>query len=111
MEPAESPAGEGLTKVGSYRPHAKPKPKMVYDGLLFHDLRRTFVRNAVRSHVPDKVAMAINGHKTRAVFDRYNIVSENDLIKAGHQLEMYFENGDKTGTEVHQNAADRLPVY
>jgi hypothetical protein len=85
---------------------------MVYVGLLFHDLRRSAVCNLVRSQVPEKVAMAISGHKTRAVFDRYNIVSENDLMKAGRQLEAYFEqaqsssdeNGDNTGT-VHQNAA------
>ncbi len=59
------------------------------EGLLFHDLRRSAIRNMIRAGVPQATAMRISGHKTASVFRRYDVVSESDLEQAAHALDKY----------------------
>lgn len=76
-------------------------------GLIFHDLRRSAIRNMEQAGIPRSVAMAISGHKREDVYRRYDIVNDRDIQAAAQRLEAQMqktaahtaanENGPETG--------------
>jgi integrase len=56
-------------------------------GRIPHDMRRSGVRNMIRAGIPKRVCMALAGHKTRSVFERYTMVSAGDLLDAAAELD------------------------
>jgi integrase len=102
---------ERLKKAGQISPlvffrlvdhRGKPEPKQITSftkvwrnacraagcpGRIPHDLRRTAVRNLVRTGVSESTAMKLTGHITASVFKRYEIVSDSDLRDAAKKLQ------------------------
>jgi integrase len=60
-----------------------------YEGKLFHDLRRTAVRNMVKAGVNTQVAKQWSGHKSDSMFERYSILSTDDMREAAKKTEEY----------------------
>ncbi len=82
-------AGQRITESGFNKAWRQARVAAGCPGRIPHDFRRTAVRNLVRAGVPERVAMQLTGHKTRAVFERYNIVSAGDLRDAAQRLDTY----------------------
>ena len=66
--------------------------RSVKGGFILHDCRHTFNTNMRKAGVQESVIMAITGHSTREMFDRYNTVDKEDTRDAVNQLEVFFRN-------------------
>ena len=75
--------------------------------LVPHDLRRSAARNAIRSGVPEQVAMELGGWRTRSVFARYNVTSESDLADAVERVSRYVTERAAEQPKVRPLAAPR----
>ena len=75
--------------VGLFRkPWAKACRAAGRPGAIFHDLRRSGIRNMVRNGISETVAMKVSGHRTASTFRRYNITSDEDLRAVAERMGM-----------------------
>ena len=82
-------------RILEFRKSWSPACKRAGCSKLFHDLRRSAVRDMIRSGVPQSVAMDISGHKTVSMFKRYNITDQRDKAAAFERLGEYHESAAK----------------
>ncbi|WP_242342699.1 tyrosine-type recombinase/integrase [Anaeromyxobacter terrae] len=76
------------------------------DGIWIHDLRRSFATRARRAGVQESVVMRMGGWKTRAVFDRYNVVADDDVREAARCLQAAAERHGRNLDEIGGGGAE-----
>lgn len=69
---------------------------------LFHDLRRSFCKNADEAGVSRDVAMQISGHKTQAMYSRYNI-ADTKRKRNALELAQEFRDAEASRTSMQAN--------
>jgi hypothetical protein len=110
----------GVVRWGPFRDlwRSAVKAAELLPGRLFHDLRRSAVRNLMRSGVDPMIAMKVSGHKTRSMLDRYNVIEGLETATALKAADAWLstqptarnvaalvagEKRDRTGTERRRN--------
>lgn len=97
------------TPLGAFRKSWATACKVAgVDELLFHDLRRTAVRNMMDAGIPQSYAMYISGHKTDSIFRRYDILSDDRLAVASTKMQILFDEKLNSGAKSPVGHSDGL---
>jgi integrase len=107
-QPCDSPYlfARGSEQIKDFRAAWKTARKTAgVSGLLFHDLRRSAARNLRRAGVPESLAMKITGHRTRSMYERYNIVDEEDIREVGRKAGQFHSKEEQSSKKVHKKGA------
>lgn len=112
--PARASKGRGSVLIGVPRLNFNKRWRKAcraagFPTKLFHDFRRTAVRDLVRGGVHQSVAMDITGHKTASVFRRYNITSREDKIDALRRRQIYVDRQDSRSNVISMRAGQKEP--
>jgi integrase len=98
--------GRLISETEMKRAWMTARTKAGLPGKLFHDYRRTAVRNMIRAGVPQAVAMKITGHKTDSMFRRYNIVTTDDKREALKKQAAFLNSQPSSNVSAFRKAAD-----